>query len=234
MTKYINHILLVSICFLCVTCKKKTSMEVTVFNYALNEPVAGATVVLVERHQGGFKSTSCREVASVTTDEKGECSFEKEKLKKNKDYDYFLAVSNAYGVGLNYPCEGKTTGFLKKGGNKTIVLDAGSFDGNFKVITNNLLNPSQQNDSLSIQINSAEYTIPDQVFPIGGGGVLNTFAYYGMNGFPFPPVLSSENIKTPCGSKIIKVRKRKMGIVSTSTDTVKVYPNQTTTVEINW
>jgi hypothetical protein len=209
-------------------------MEVTVFNYALNEPVAGATVVLVERHQGGFKSTSCREVASVTTDEKGECSFEKEKLKKNKDYDYFLAVSNAYSVGLNYPCEGKNSGFLEKGKNKAVTLDVGNFDGNINVKYINLLNPSQQYDTLSIRITSAEYTIPGQTYPIGGGGVFIGEPYYGCNGFPFPASFGADPVKTSCGSKVVKIRKRKMGIITTSVDTVKVYPNQTTTVEINW
>ena len=113
-------------------------------------------------------------------------------------------------------------------------MGATVIDGNLIVKQNNLLNPSQSNDSISIRIVSGIYYLPEHTIPSGGGGVLNTYAFYGMNGFPFPPVLTSDVIKTACGTKIIKIRKRKMGVVTTSVDTVKVYPNQTTTVVIDW
>lgn len=234
MRKIILYILIFLTVFPSVSCRKKTSINVTVFNYPLNETVPDATVVLIERYQSGRGTSSCKEVATAVTDSNGECTFNKEKLRNGQKYTYFFGITRAYGVAGFYACEGKTSGFLEKGKTANVTLGASVIDGNLIVKQNNLLNPSQPNDSISISIVSGTYYLPEHTIPSGGGGVLNTYAFYGMNGFPFPPVLISDVIKTACGTKIIKVRKRKMGIVTASSDTIKIYPNETKTIVLNW
>src|SRR6185369_9225388 len=87
-------------------CKKNTSVNARLFNPALNEYVANATVVLVERFDGGVFSNSnrCREIASAITDANGECRFDEEKLRWRDNYDYFLAVKESWGLEQSYPC----------------------------------------------------------------------------------------------------------------------------------
>jgi hypothetical protein len=218
------------------TCKKKTTINVTVFNYAMNEPVANAKVVLVERKESGLftSNASCSEIANATTDANGNCSFDNEKLRSNSSYDYFLAVSNAYGVPQSYPCGGFSAGFLTKGKPQQKTLDASSFDAYFVVQYNNLLNPSQMGDSLVVTITNPQYLIPGEPNTFGGGGVFYAFPYYGCNGFPFPNIITTESVRTDAGRNTVHIRKRKMGVTTTSVDTVKIYPNQTATVVINW
>jgi hypothetical protein len=233
MKKFFNYFLLVSVCCLCLTCKKKTSVHVRLLNPALNEYVPGATIVLVERHLNGKGISSCEEIATAKTDSNGECEFEKEKMKSRKNYEYYCAVKESWGLQQNYPCEGKTSRFLKKGKSQDWLM-TDYVDGNMRVQYNNLLSPSQPGDSLIVGISTTDYYDPIAGVNQGGGGVFGAFPFYGCNGFPFPPVVTLTPIKTLAGKKTVITRKRKMGIVSTSTDTVKVYPNQTTTVEINW
>jgi hypothetical protein len=218
------------------TCKKKTTINVTVFNYAMNEPVANAKVVLVERKESGLftSNTSCSEIANATTDANGNCSFDNEKLRSNSSYDYFLAVSNAYGVPQSYPCGGFSAGFLSKGKQQQKTLDASSFDAYLVVQTNNVLNPSQQGDSLIISIANPIYTVPGQPYPFGGGDIINAFYATTSPYFPFPSSMTSEVQGTNAGRNTVHIRKRKMGVTTTSVDTVKIYPNQTATVVINW
>jgi hypothetical protein len=236
-----NHRLFLLVLFFislfCSTCKKKTTIKVKVFNYALNEPIANATVALVERKlSGGLFAAdySCEELMSLQTDANGECSFNEEKLRDKKKYTYFFGITNAYGLAQSYPCGGKSSGFIKVGGAQTTILNLSSFNGFIKIRESNLLNPSQNGDSLILLINSSIYNLPNDNNPQGGGGVLNSYSYYGDKGYPYPGILNSNEIETPCGIKIVKVRKRKMGVVTTSVDTVKIYPNETKIIEINW
>jgi hypothetical protein len=227
-------LLFISILILFCSCKKKTSIKTQVFNYALGEPIANATIVIVERHQNGWTNTSCREIASATTDSNGECEFDKEKLRRRGSYDYFLAIGNAYGQPQSYPCGGKTSGFLEVGKNNEQNLNASYFDAFFKVQYNNLLNPSQPGDSLNIYITSPKFSVPGEPFPFGGGGAFGAFPYYGCNGFPFPAVFTTASTKTNAGKHIMTIYKKKVGVISTSVDTVKIYPYETKTIEINW
>lgn len=221
------------------TCKKKTSIKVKVFNYAMAEPIANATVVLVQKkgEDGGgiiAGNADCTEIASATTNGNGECAFDDEKLRSGGKFSYFLAIKNAYGKDQNYPCGGKTSGFIEKGATQETILSATYFDAYIKVQYNNLLNPSQVDDSLIVAITSPQYTVPGDIYSQGGGGVFGAFPYYGCNGFPFPAEVTLNPIKTNAGKHVIHIRKRKMSIVTTSMDTVQVYPYQTTTININW
>ncbi len=222
--------------FLLVTCKKKTSINVKVYNYALGEPIANATVVLVEKKDGGIfgGSVGCNEIASAATDSNGDCSFDNEKLKSNKKYDYFFGIKEAYGISESYSCGGKTSGFVIKGKLQETILNASYYNGSIKVQYNNLLNPSLPNDTLYVRITSAFYTILGEPYAFGGGGVLISTNTQSSSGYPYSNSFLTNPISTQCGKKIVNVRKIKMGILSTSIDTVKVYPNQTTLVQVNW
>ncbi|MBL7910762.1 MAG: hypothetical protein JNJ41_06895 [Bacteroidia bacterium] len=236
MIKLFKYLVFGFVLVIIVTCKKKTSIRVKLFNPALNEYVANGTVVLVEKKgdSGGgiFSGTSsCKEVASAVTDANGECYFDNEKLRSNRDY--FLAVKESWGSEQGYPCGGSYFGNVEKGGtHDMVVIDEA--DGYFQIQYNNLLNPSQQDDSLIVSLVSIEYNNPKGGVVQGNGGVFGNWNYYGQNGFPFPSTIIVTPIKTK-GQRLKRtIRKRKMGIVTTTIDTVKVYPKQTTIIPINW
>lgn len=236
MTKYFS---LIIICLLCITCKKKTSIKVKLFNPALNEYVANGTVVLVEKKgnagSGLFGgNVSCKEIASAITDANGECSFDEEKLRSGGKYDYFLAVKESWGLQQAYPCGGSYFGYVEKGNtNDKVVIDEA--DGYVQIQYTNLLNPSQLGDSLIVSLSTIEYPNPKGGVVQGGGGVFGAFPYYNINNPPnFPALMILPQIKTK-GQKLRRyIRKRKMGIVSIVDDIIKVYPNQTNIVQIDW
>ncbi len=234
MIRIAKYFLVLITFFTLTTCRKKTDINATAFNYALNEPIANAKVVLVEKHQNGWGNTSCKEIANAVTDANGKCHFDKEKLRINKNYDYYLAISEAYGIGQGYPCDGKTSGFFTPGKTEDVILEASGFDAYIQVQYNNLLSPSQPDDSLFVGIANPIYQVPGKPYPYGGGGVFIAFPFYGCNGFPFPATVVIPTVKTNAGKNTVHIRKRKMGIVTTSIDTVKIYPNETKTIEINW
>ena len=234
-TKTLLKLCLLVLCAFSLSCKKKTTIDAKVFNYALNEPVANATVVLVERKVGSGLfggAYNCTEIASATTDADGNCSFDKEKLKTRKSFDYYLAITKAYNVPQTYPCGGKTNGFLKVGISQTNLLDASAYDAFLKVQFNDIFNPAIIGDSLFVSINNPVYQIPSEPYPFGGGQVFYWFSYY--NGSNADPPFITELQKTNAGKNTIHIRKRKMGVVSTYIDTVKIYPNATKIISINW
>jgi hypothetical protein len=173
MVKVLKYLIVVITLFASYTCRKKTSIEAEVYNYALAEPIANARVVLVERKESGLfvSDVSCMEIASATTDAKGNCSFDKEKLKNGAKHTYYLAVAEAYEKTQDYPCGGKTSGFLDAGGSHIQALESSAFDAFFKVQYNNLLNPSQPGDSLILKIVNPRYQVPGEQYPRGGGRI---------------------------------------------------------------
>lgn len=232
------YLVLIAVVCLISSCRKKTSVTVKLFNPALNEYVANATVVLVEKKGesgGGIfgGNASCKEIAVMTTDANGECYFDKENLRTAGKYNYFCAVKQSWGLDQFYTCGGRTSGFIEKGGSQQIIL-TDEADGFLQVQFNNLLNPSQQGDSLIVSLVTIEYPNPKGGVVQGNGGVFGNYNFYGEHGFPFPAVIISNIIKTKGQRLKRRIRKIKMGVLTTSVDTIKVYPNQTKIVEINW
>lgn len=220
-----------------VACKKNTAVKVNVYNYALDEAVPGAKVVLIERKEGGLFETdaSCSEIASINCDVNGNCSFDREKLKTNSRYKYFLAIKEAYGVEISYPCGGKTSGFVDVGSSQSEILNADIFDGFVQVRYNNLLNPSQPGDSLIIGLSTIEYPNPKGGVVQGGGGVFGAFPHYNINDPPNnPPQILLPPIRIKAQRLRRYVRKHKLGVITVKIDTIKIYPNTTTIVEIDW
>jgi hypothetical protein len=200
MKKYSKYSIFLILTLLFCTCKKKTSTEVIIFNYALGEPVANAKVVLVERKLSGFAASySCEEIDSRTTDANGKCSFDNKKFKTNSKYQYYTAVTEAYGKSQSYPCGGKTRGFLKVGTTNKSTDEIGIIPAYFKVQLNSLFDPAQAGDSLYITIRNPNYQVPGQPYPVGGGGVYSGGGIY--NG-TIPPAIILNEKKTLIQAKI--------------------------------
>ena len=146
MIKTIKCINILLLSLLCLTCKKKTTTTILVYNYALAEPIANAKVVLVEK-KGEGSDASCNIITSAITDADGKCVFDQEKLRTSSNYSYYCAISEAYNTPQNYPCAGKTSGYLDVGKPNSQMLNVSIFGAYLKVQYNNLLNPSQSGDS---------------------------------------------------------------------------------------
>jgi hypothetical protein len=223
---FLKYLFLIVCSVLLTTCKKKTSIKVKLLNPALNEYVSNARVVLVERKETASGNYSCIEVWSAVTDNNGTCFFDKEKLKSASKYQYFCAVTESWGVSQFYPCAGKASGYLSKGKeNDWLMTDYA--DGYLQIQYNNLLSPSQPGDSLIIGISTAEYYDPVAGFSQGGGSVFGDYSFHDVNNPPnFPAVMLFNPTKTLGGRKIAKIRKRKLGNVTTLLDTIKFIPDK--------
>jgi hypothetical protein len=94
---FLKYLFLIVCSVLLTTCKKKTSIKVKLLNPALNEYVSNARVVLVERKETAFGNYSCEEIAHAVTDSKGECVFDREKLRSASKYQYYCVVTESWG-----------------------------------------------------------------------------------------------------------------------------------------
>ncbi|MBL7912027.1 MAG: hypothetical protein JNJ41_13295 [Bacteroidia bacterium] len=178
-------------------------------------------------------SNDCKEISSAITDNNGECFFDREKLIVSKKHNYFVAVKESWGLEQFYPCGGSQLTYIDVGNNNDkVLIDVGEAD--LAIHYNNLFSPSQQYDSLIVNFATIEYIDTKGNFFPGDQNIFGAIYFYGCNGFPFPSTYTvpTQKFKSQRLKRII--RKRKMGIVTTSIDTVKVYPNQTTTFSINW
>ena len=223
------------------TCKRKTTITIKVFNPALDEYVANAKVVLIERKGegiGGFlvPAASCKEVAEATTDANGYCSFDKERLKISSNRTYFCSIKESWGKTQFYTCAGRTSGFIDVGKTQDIIV-SDEADGNLQVQYNNLLNPSVSGDSVIVSLSTIEYPNPKGTGSSvvqGGGGVYGGAGTHDSPNYPFASTIKSEIIKTTGQRLRRQIRKRKMGVVTDVVDTIKVYPNTLTMVIIEW
>ena len=141
--------------FLCIglltACKKKTSIKVRVFNYAMNEPITDAKVTLIESQVSGGSFSggySCKTIDEQTVDADGYCYFDKEKLRTSSDYQYACKISYAYGRDQAYNCTPTQNSKVDVGKDNDKIIHNESFDAYVRVQYNNLLNPSMSGDSL--------------------------------------------------------------------------------------
>ncbi len=219
------------------TCKKKTTVHVKLLNPALNEYVANATIVLVEKkgEAGGglfIGNVSCKEIATAVTNANGEAVFDKEKLRRATKYNYFFAVKESWGLAQSYPCGSKASGFLTKGKTQEVLL-TDYIETYVKMQYNNVFNPGMSGDSLKCSVEQSLYYDPVSGGTQGGGGIGGISIDYNTY-YPFPSVSVTSPVKIYANRLIVSIRKRKMGVVTTSLDTIKAYPNQTTVVQVNW
>lgn len=240
MRQVITYFLSGALAITFTTCKKKTNVEVTVYNPYLNEYVKKATLAIIERKgyaPGGLFSGNdgCKEVAEAITDENGKAFFSEEKLKRRENYLYYVVIKNAWGQTYNYPCYGYGGDYLSKGGNNTVIRSDRNSDGIVKFQYFNLFTPAQAGDSIYATAVSLSFKDPESGHYVGGGGVNNgVIAEFDPAKAPYPTFLDAAYPTKYAGIFIVKVRKRKMGIVSEYTDTVKAYPNQTTIIKVEW
>ncbi|MBP8033205.1 MAG: hypothetical protein KAZ71_01340 [Bacteroidia bacterium] len=235
MKKYFLKLLLINLVF--TTCKKKTDIQVRLYNPYLDEYVQGATVAIIERkgNEGGGILTgevSCKEVATAKTDASGIAIFNETKLKRREGYVYYPVTKEAWGVLNNYPCGGYNGKYITKGKYNTIIKSDRTDGGVVRVQYNNLFNTAMSGDSIYVNAYVITNYDPELGHDVGGAGVHGNFIAFDSSLSPYPSIkYYDSNIN---GKIIINIRKRKMGIVSARVDTVKAYPNQTTTIQINW
>jgi hypothetical protein len=236
MTGFLKYLIVFLVIVGQVSCKRSTDIKISAFNYALNEPIADANVVIIERKQGGIfsPSYSCKEIANATTDSNGECLFSRERLKTRNAYEYFVVINYAYGRSQSYPCGGKTSGYLTVGKTSEQFIHYETYDAYFQVQYNNLLNPAQPGDSLAIGIGSPLYSIPGEPYPFGGGGVYGTAFSTNSINYPFPSSLTTGVVTTNAGKQVVHSYKKKLGVVTLTYDTVKIMPYETKIITINW
>ena len=235
MIKSIKYVIYTILIFSQFTCRKKSDIIITVYNYALGEPIAYAEVGIFEvRYKGGIFSASaeCKEIAHATADVNGRCIFDNVKLKNTKAVQYAAKVKYAYGKVVNYNCNVTQNSELQKTNFNSLVLNNSDFDAYLKVNFINILNPSIIGDSIWIDIKTREYSLPDSPYPYGGGGLIR--AFYVQNGNSYPSLISSNTEKTYAGKLPMNIYKRKLGVVTQTTDTIKIQPYETKIIEINW
>lgn len=169
--RVLNYILISVVVFTLLTCKKKTTINVKVFNPALNEYVAGTVVVLLEIKDGSALSKGdCNEIATATTDANGSASFDKEKLRKGNKYHYKLGIKESWGIAHRDPCGSQTQNYLEVGKTQEVQL-SDYVEIEYKVEYNSTyLNPSISGDSLIAEIAPMIYYDPMIGHTQGGGG----------------------------------------------------------------
>ena len=221
------------------TCKKKTTITVKVFNPALNEYVAGAVVSLLEiKDSKGFigigAKTDCNEIATATTDANGIATFDKEKLRTANKYKYKLAIKESWGISHKNPCGSQTQDYIDVGKTQEIQL-SDYLEIEYKVEYNSsYLNPSMSGDSLISVIQPMVYYDPMIGHTQGGGGGDYIILTYNNN-YPITTTTYSQKTTIFANRLVVTTRKRKMGVASTTVDTVRAYPsNGVTIVKLNW
>ena len=231
-----NIMLLTTLIFLLSACRKKSDITITAYNYALAEPIANAEVIIVESSYSGnifSASVKCKQIASATTDANGQCVFNDLKLKKNGSQQYAAKIKYSYGKSDFYNCNVTDNSKISLG-NNNLILNSSDYNAYLRVQYYNTLNPSISGDSLIVSIASPRYTVPGQPFPFGGGGVFVGWLFHDHPMYPFNSSILTTSEKTNAGKNVLRIRKRKMGVVTTSIDTIKIYPYETKIIEINW
>jgi 5-hydroxyisourate hydrolase-like protein (transthyretin family) len=122
-------VFLVCLIFYFTSCKKETTITVKVFNPALNEYVANATVVLLES-----KSSNCTEIASGITDNNGAVVFSKEKLHTSSSYKYYFGVKERWGIAHANACGTQAQNYLEVGKTQEVQISDYVDSINFKSI----------------------------------------------------------------------------------------------------
>jgi hypothetical protein len=233
--KLLKHILFISSLVIFFSCKKNTTVTIKLFNPALNEYVANATIVLLEQTDKSlFSSSSCKEIASATTDANGVAVFSKENLRTSSSYHYQLGVKDSWGIAHENTCSTQTQNYLDVGKTQEIQI-SDYIEAQFKMQINNALNPSISGDSLVSIVAPMVYYDPMIGHTQGGGGGGYSNLTHDIS-YPVVPVKTWLSDKIFANRLVVTIRKRKMGVVTTSIDTVRMHPynGAITTVQINW
>lgn len=238
MIKWILYIcLLMCVLASLTTCKKKTNITVKVFNPALNEYLSGAVVSLLEikETEGLFGTkTTCSEIATAKTDANGIATFDKEKLHTAHKYKYKVGLKESWGISHADPCSSAKQIYLEVGKSQEVQL-SDYLEIEYKVEYNSsYLNPGISGDSLISIIEPSVYYDPMLGHTQGGGGGGYVILTYD-NDYPITSTSYSQNTKIFANRLVVTTRKRKMGVVNITIDTVRAYPsNGVTIVKLNW
>lgn len=216
------------------SCKSRTGITVQVFNPLIQQNVPNAEVVLIERKSAGgvfSPSSECREIANATTGKEGKCFFDGEKLKTAKKSDYFCAIKKSWQLEQSYPCSGKTSGFIDVGKSTEVIL-IDDLPRTFIIEYNKLFSPSIPGDSLIVFPKRLEFPNP-KGGTVGGGGVSGGGKCVSSGTNNYPDTFSGQPNKLS-GIVVLSIRKRKLGVLTTTFDTIIALPNTITKAQINW
>jgi hypothetical protein len=236
LVKCITYLCLITII---ISCKKKTDIEVKVYNPYLDEYTSGATIAIIERKGtagGGIfaGSASCKEIATAVTDVNGVAVFNDTKLKRREGYEYYPVIKEAWGTTNNYPCGGYNGVLLDKGKTNTIIKSDRSDGGDIKIQYSNLFNPAIIGDSIYIIGTRISGYDPELNHVVGEtGGFLGRMEKYDF-AKPSYPNLMVDNGPKLNGRFRLYIFKKKLGVITTTIDTIKAYPNETKIVQVNW
>jgi 5-hydroxyisourate hydrolase-like protein (transthyretin family) len=221
-------VFLVCLIFYFTSCKKETTITVKVFNPALNEYVANATVVLLE-----MTSSNCTELATATTDNSGTAMFSKEKLHTSSSYHYQFGIKESWGIAHANACGTQAQNYLEVGKTQEVQI-SDYLEIEYRVRCNNTFNPGISGDSLRCDVAPMVYYDPMLGHTQGGGGGATVIFAYDVS-YPMTAVYTSSSTKIFANRLVVTTRKRKLGILTTTVDTVRAYPsNGVTIVDINW
>lgn len=250
MINFLKYIILIFTCFICLTCSKKPEgINIQVYDPFMNQPIADASVSLIEMslsNSGG----NCNIIKTISTDGNGDALMTSVSLSTKSKYNYFVVVSNAYGKDAIYSCANHSSDdYLPKTNaiiNKKIYYYADAID--WKINISNLNSGinnfnSISTDSISIQIFRDFEYFSDLKSDLNGSKELvriinlNTTVYNSLN--PVNP--NSYSCCTynyldkiyPGKYKVI-VFKNKSGVTSTNTYTEYVLPVQQYHFNVNW
>lgn len=228
-------LILVAILLVFTTCRKKSDISITAWNYALGEPIANAEIMIVEsQYKGGLfnAGTECKEIAIATTDANGQCFFNNLKLKTKSSVQYAAKIKYSYGKPDLYNCNVTENSEVKVEKTNKLVLNSSSYKSYIRVYFNNILKPSQLKDSIWYALKRPVYQAPSDKFPNGGGSVVAGF--FVNNGNNYNSLISTNMEESIAGKHVLKVYKKKMGIISITEDTIKIYPYEYRNLIINW
>lgn len=202
----------------------------------MHEFTPNATVLLIENHYreriydpyGLGPIIKCKIIATKNTDINGVVIFENEKLKTNKNTKHVLYVKNAWDKEMGYSC-----GYGEEFKNETdIYLNDKQFKiGSFQFQINNIFSTAIFNDSLIIKTDKLLYSSIHSNYSYEQGSVFTIIKVF--NNISQPAIMLTDPYEDN-GIFLLKIRKRKMGIVTTTIDTIKAYPNRLTKVMIDW
>ena len=235
--KAVKYFLIIVLALIVTACKKKTDIEIKLYNPYLDEYVKGATIAIIERKGnagGGLFSgnATCKEVATSVTDENGIAMFDNTKLKTRDGYVYYPVLKEAWGITKNYSCGGYNGNFIKKGVVNSIIKSDRTDGGNLSMQYNNLFSPAILGDSLyAFALKLSGYDPELGRILEGSGGIAGVQAYDPL--LSYPSTILSNNTKIN-GRFEVYIRKKKNGVVTVFTDTIKSYPNQTTIIQVDW
>jgi len=196
------------------SCKKSSEVKATLRDTGMNTAISNVEVHFVEyTYQTNLWGSKWnpKYLQTKTTDSKGEVVFEKQKMKHNSDYRYAVICPKTAGIEKDVEVS-----INKSNKNQEVQLNVLNH-GSIRITFTNLFNPGITGDYVTI------IPLPNNTYNLN---------YNNNSGIPSDYNIYIPDVQT--GKRNITVIKNKLGIESTTIETILVNYNQTATLAINW